>query len=176
MTDPEKKLQLIESIKHYRLYEWITTCPGGFQTLRTGSGSKLLIGMLMAAALWGLMYFKARGRYSDEAPAWFWWVTALLALMAALGVVFTLYRQTIFDLEKGEVRVEILGMTTFQRAFRDFEKFSFDPGYVVNGVDPGGVLYMHFKNGGKLRLAQLRDPKTLENLQWFVIDAIKLSN
>ncbi len=176
MTNPEKKLHLIESIKHYRLYNWITTCPGGFQTLQTGSGSKLLLGMLMVAALLVLMYFKVCDHYSDEAPAWFWWFTGLMVLFMLVAVVFTLYRQTIFDLEKGEVRVEVLGQPTFRRPFRAFEKFSFDPGYVVNGVDPGGVLYMHFKNGGKLRLAQLRDPTTLENLQRFVIGAIDLSN
>lgn len=176
MTEQEKKPKLIESIQHYRLYDWITTCPGGFQTLQTGSASKLLIGMLMVAALLVLMYFKVCDHYSDEAPAWFWGFTGLMVLLMLVAVIFTLYRQTIFDLKIGEVRVEVLGQTTFRRPFREFEKFSFDPGYVVNGVDPGGVLYMHFKNGGKLRLAQLRDPTTLENLQRFVIGAINLSN
>lgn len=176
MTTQEKNRQLKESIKHYHLYEWITPCPGGFQTLKTGSGSKIFALMLLAAALMLMLYFKVRVNYDDDAPTWFWWLAGTMILLMLARLVFTVYRYTIFDLEAGMVRVEILGWTSFQRPFRAFEKFSFDRGVVINGVDPGGTLYMHFKGGGKLRLAQLRDPNTLNNLQHFVIEAINLSN
>jgi len=173
MEPSEKKLALEKLLQHYRLSTRLSICPGGFETRQTGSASKLMPPLGMAALLMVLLYFRTSSRIGEAAP-WFKWFVLVMIFFAILAVAFTLYRKTIFDLEKDRVRVEVWGIVTFQRPFSDFEKFTFDPGYVVNGIDPGGVLYMHFKAGGKLRLVQMRDPVLLENLQSFVLEALAM--
>jgi hypothetical protein len=94
----------------------------------------------------------------------------LIALGVVVAICFSQYRIVKFDLTEKKVYVTILGTTIFQRPFAEFERFSFDLGYVVNGIDPGGILYMHFKTGPKMRLQQLRDPDDIRKIQFLIIE------
>ncbi len=173
MLSQDKKEKLQDDINLYHLYDWLEINTTGFNTQKTGSGRNLWQILLLLSGMFFLMYMKttdSRGRQS-EGFGWFifFFVLCLLAI-----VIMTLGRKAVFDLEKREVRLMILGSTTFQASLDDFEKFSFDPGFIVNGVDPGGILYMHFKKGRTMRLVQVRNPNDLANLQDFILETIKL--
>ena len=171
MNSTDKEVQLYQAIHEFQIDHWVETTPTGYR-IRTASGLKLLQVLGLAGILMFVMYLKASGP-RGEAPDWFKWVVLGAFLLALLAVVMTVYRRTHVDLSTRKASVQILGYPVFQRPLSDFKGFSFDPGMVVNGVDPGGVLYMHFQDGGKLRVVQLRDPNDLENLQRFILQTIR---
>ncbi|MBL7814582.1 MAG: hypothetical protein JNL70_06220 [Saprospiraceae bacterium] len=173
MTKREKELKLNDFIYDLEINHWLATNENGFHTLQTGSSGKFYQMLFLFGVLLLIMFLKATPRVG-ETPAWFKWFAFLSVLGVLLASAITLNRKTIFDLENDVVKVTVFGISIFHRSLSSFEKFSFDPGYIVNGVDPGGVLYMHFKNGGKMRVVQLRHPDDLQNLQRFILGALKL--
>jgi len=170
MTPQEKNLKLEETIKQYRLNDWIATCPGGFQTLQTISWKKL-VAILGMTGLFVYIFFGP----TEETGSWFIWFVIGMIILAIFGITLALFRKTIFDLDKGVVRVEILGKATFQRPLADFEKFTTDAGHIREGIDSGAILYLHFKGGGKLRLVQLRDKVLLDNLKQLISDNLPMA-
>lgn len=170
MISQDQKQKLQETINLYHLYDWLETYEDGFKTKKTGSGRKLWQVLLLLSGIFFLMYMKTAKSMDDDSNLFI-----IVFVLCMVGIIImTLGRKAVFDLEEREVRLNILGRTTFRESLNDFEKFSFDPGYVVSGVDAGGMLYMHFKGGRKMRLIQVRDHNVLDNLQDFIIETIKL--
>lgn len=162
--------QLDQLIQHYNLDHWLEVTDTGLRTCQfTDAGIRwktlTLLGLVLIAAA---LKFDSL----DLPIGWLWGSLALFGLLA-LG---RHYWRVEFDLAEGKVHAGFGSTGIFERDLSQFTGFGWDRGYIINGVDAGGSLYMNFNGASKLRIAVLRDPEDFRNLQTVLLQAIVQRN
>lgn len=157
-------------IQHYRLNDWLEATDTGFRTRQfadagirwktTGLAALLIIAMVLKFGSLDLHIG---------------WLLGCLALFGLLALGRHYWRIE-FDLVERKVSAGFGKMGVFKRDLSQFTGFGWDKGYIVNGVDAGGSLYMNFNGASKLRIAVLRDPEDFRNLQTVLIEAMVQTN
>lgn len=164
MSPQQQELQLIQSIHHYQLEDWVATTPGGFQTLRLLSDWKIALLIIKLVVLL-FTFLKAYSELDEQSSGWFTVLTLALLALVVFAFIFGLTRKVVFDLENDEVRVTLMGSTISRKRLQ---------GYVSMSHRYGNTLYLELGNQDKIRIANLGAGKDLNNLEQFILEALAM--
>ena len=158
--------RLYTLVQHYRLDHWLEVTGTGLRTRQfTDAGIRW-----KTTALASLVLIAIALKFSslDLNIGWLLGCVAVYGLMAWGRNNWRIE----FDLEEGKVQAGFGNTGIFERELSQFTGFGWDRGYIINGVDAGGSLYMNFNGASKLRIAVLRDPEDFRNLQTVLLQAL----
>ncbi len=164
MPPQTKEHQLSQSIRQYDLEDWLVVIPGGFRTIRLLPDWKIALLLIKVSVL----LFTLLTAYSEVGVRDLGWYN-LLVVACVAGVVFAftfgLTRKVVFDLEKNEISVTLLGSPVSRKNLHDFTDLSFRY---------GTTLYIGFRDESRIRVA---DPgqKVAEILESFILEALAMS-
>ncbi|CAL2086187.1 hypothetical protein T190607A02C_20271 [Tenacibaculum sp. 190524A02b] len=173
MLTETQKSTINNIIMKYNLSNWMEVCEIGVKMNRLTSDVNTKNRNKITLIVVVLIVLKMLA--SNKIPEFVFWMFGGIGVLFVTVKFYMLKRELVFDLINGVVELSVMGITLKKQKLKRFKDFTSEGGFIINGFDLGGNLYMKFTDGEKIQIAQLRDFNVFKSIQYAIIEFKELS-